>query len=124
MILDSDIIIDFLKNDKKTVNKISELKEKEELKTTTINIFELLKGFYALNKKEEKIIEFIEHLSILDFDFESSKKSAEIFDSLKKKGETVDALDLFISSIAITNKEKLYTGNTKHFKNIPGLEIL
>lgn len=123
MILDSDIIIDFLKNDKKVVEKILKIKETEELKTTSINTFEILKGFFALNKKEDKIKEFINNLNVLDFDFKASEISAEIFDELRKKGEIIDALDLFISSIAIANDEKLFTRNTQHFKRISKLNL-
>ncbi len=124
MILDSDIIIDFLKNDKKVKEKILKIKETEKLKTTTINTFEILKGFFALNKKENEIEQFINSLTVLNFDFNSSQKAAEIFDNLRKKGEITDALDLFIASITITNNEKLLTRNIQHFKRIPELEII
>ncbi len=123
MIIDSDIIIDFLKNDKKTVEKILKIKETEHLKTTSINSFELLNGFLALNKKEDPLLQFINNLTILNFNFETSKKAAEIFNELKRKGEMIDHLDLFIASIAIMNKEKLLTRNTKHFSRIKELEL-
>lgn len=124
MILDSDILIDFLKNDKKAREKISELKETEKLKTTAINTFEILKGFFALNKKESEILQFLNNLTVLNFGFESSKKAAEIFDRLRRKGEIIDALDLFIASIAIANNEKLLTRNAQHFTRIPELEAI
>tara|TARA_Y100000310_G_scaffold345501_2_gene465692 strand:- start:92 stop:472 length:381 start_codon:yes stop_codon:yes gene_type:complete len=123
MIIDSDVLIDFLKDDKRTVAKIKEIEEVEELKTTSINTFEILKGFFALNKKEENIINFINNLMILDFDFQSSEKAAEIFDELRKRGEIIDTLDLFIASIAIVNNETLITRNSKHFQRIPELKI-
>lgn len=124
MILDSDIIIDFLKNDKKVKEKILKIKETEKLKTTIVNTFEILKGFFALNKKEDNIMQFINNLTLLNFDFNSSKKAAEIFDELRKKGEIIDALDLFIASITITNNEKLLTRNVQHFKRISELEVI
>jgi len=123
MILDSDIIIDFLKNDKKIIERISKIKEEESLKTTTINVFELLNGFLALNKKETFLLEFINNLKVLNFNFEASEKAAEIFNELRSNGEEIDHLDLFIASIAITNKEKLFTRNKKHFNRIKELEI-
>ena len=42
---------------------------------------------------------------------------------LKKKGTTVDSMDLIIAATAITGGYTLVTNNTKHFKKIPGLHI-
>jgi tRNA(fMet)-specific endonuclease VapC len=123
MILDSDIIIDFLRNEKKIVLKILKLKESEELKTTSINAFEILKGYFAISRKEESIFQFINSLSILDFNYESSETAAKIFDTLKKQGLAIDPLDLFIASIAIANNEILMTRNIKHFERIPNLKL-
>ena len=124
MILDSDIIIGFLRNDEEIVKEIEELREKEtKLSTTSVNVMEILKGFFALNKKEEKILEFINNLTILNFDFNSSMIAAEIFDELKRKGQIIDSLDLLIASVVIANNETLWTKNNKHFNRISRLNI-
>ena len=53
--LDSDIIIDYLRNDKKTVKKIIDLKESGiELSTTSVNAFELFKGNMRLSTESNK----------------------------------------------------------------------
>jgi tRNA(fMet)-specific endonuclease VapC len=124
MILDTDIMIDFLKNDKGITKKIEELKEKEiKLSTTSINVMEILRGFFAFNKTEEKITEFINHLTVLDFNPSSARIAAEISDELKREGQTLDILDLMIAAIAIDNKETLWTNNVKHFNRIPRLNL-
>ena len=120
--LDSDIIIDFLRGDKEAVKKILEFKGSETLSTTSINSFEIIRGSLRLNY--EKGISFLNSLRILNFDFESSKKAAEIFEELRKKGESIDPLDLMIASIAIINNESLMTRNISHFARIKELEIL
>lgn len=122
--IDTDIIIQYLKGDEKADKKINELIDKEELITTSINVFELYKGGGRASSEELDIISnFLTNFKILDFDSESSKKSAEIFNELKKQGKEVDPLDLMIASIAITKNQKLLTGNTKHFNRIPDLEL-
>ena len=124
--LDSDIIIDFLRNEKNAVRKIKELQEKDsELSTTSINSFELFKG--ALSSKQDSrdvLIGFLLNLKILGFNFEASEKAAEIFEELKNKGESVDILDLMIASIAIVNNQALMTRNIKHFEKIPNLKLV
>ena len=120
--LDSDVIIDFLRGDKETVKRIFEIKGSETLLTTSINSFEIIRGSIRLNY--EKGISFINSLKILNFDFESSKKAAEIFEKLREKGESIDPLDLMIASVAIINNEPLITRNISHFSRIKELKIL
>lgn len=120
--LDSDIMIDFLNNRRETVKKIIQLEENEELTTTSVNAFEILRGLSKFNE-EEKGHTFIRNIKILNFNFESAEKATEIFEVLRKKGELIDQLDLFIASIAIINNQSLLTGNIKHFSKIPELKI-
>jgi tRNA(fMet)-specific endonuclease VapC len=123
--LDSDIIIEFLKNNKIILNKINDLQEKENnISTTSINTFEVLRGF--VNYKSDSINRFnnfLSNLKIYNFNFPSSKKAAEIFEELKSRGEMLDLADIMIASIAISNNETLLTNNISHFKRIPELKI-
>ncbi len=121
--LDSDILINFLRNEQKTIQLFQKLKEQGiKLSTTPINSFELLKGIPKSSKMDiSKVKEFLSNFQILNFDFESSKKAAEIFEELKSKGESIDLADIMIASIAITNKKKLITKNTNHFERITKL---
>ena len=120
--LDSDIIIDFLKNDKNALKKISRIENKGNLSTTSINIFEILIGFLHVNQLA-KYQELLKNLKVIEFDFESSEKAAKIFDDLRKKGEMLDPLDIMIASVVIANKETLMTNNIKHFERIKELKL-
>ena len=124
--LDTDVIIDFLRNESYATKKIKGFRDKEiELSTTSINTFELFKGALRSNQKDamETLVGFLNNLKILDFDFEASGKAAEIFEDLRKKGEPTDPLDLIIASVVIKNKETLLTRNIKHFNRIQELNI-
>ncbi len=125
--LDTDVIVHFLRNNQEAVDLIRKVIEtKEKIKTTSINEFELWKGVYNFyNEKREKTLnQFLSGVYNLNLDSKSSQKAAEIFESLKSQGETVDALDVMIASIAITNNEPLLTLNTKHFERIPELKLI
>ena len=124
--LDTNIIIDFLKQKKEIIEKIENIKKNDyEISTTTINTFELFKGISKKgDTKEIKLLkDFLSHIFVLDFDFKSSIKAAEIFENLRKKGELIDPLDMQIASIVISNNETLLTNNINHFKRIPELKI-
>ncbi len=124
--LDTDILIDFLKQRDYAIKIIKELQRREEnLSTTSINTFELYKGVVKSNNQEALIPlnNLLTNLKILNFNFINSKKAAEIFENLKTKGELLDLADIMIASIAISNNESLLTNNISHFKRIPELKL-
>ncbi len=125
-ILDSDILIYFLKGKKDVVEKIISL-PKEDLYITIINYTELLYGIYNSNKimqNREKILPFLDSFKILHFDKNSSEIFAKLKLKLKKQGNIIADMDLMIASITIANKAILFTNNIKHFERIKELDIL
>lgn len=123
--LDSDILIDFLRNDAKTIKLIENLKNQgKSISITSINSFELLKGIPRAKMDKNEIIDFLANFNVLNFNFDSSKKAAEIFNDLKSKGEILDIADILIASIVIAHKESFITNNLKHFNRIKELEII
>ena len=125
-ILDSDILIYFLKGKKDIIEKIISL-PKDDLYITIINYTELLYGIYNSNKitqNKEKILPFLDNFKILQFDRNSSEIFAKLKAKLKKQGNIIADMDLMIASIAISNKAILFTNNIKHFHRIKELELL
>jgi tRNA(fMet)-specific endonuclease VapC len=124
--LDSNIIINFLKNNKETVDKIINLHEKDiDISTTSISCFEVYRGFINIKRDSIDIFEsFLSNIRILNFNKNSSYKAAEIFEELKSKGESLDLADVMIASIVLSNNETLLTNNTNHFKRIPELKLM
>ena len=125
-ILDSDILIYFLKGKKEVVEKILSL-PKEDLCITIINHTELLYGIYNSNKttqNREKILPFLDSFKILYFDKNASEIFAKLKSKLKKQGNIIADMDLMIACITIANKAILFTNNIKHFERIKELDIL
>lgn len=123
--LDSDIIIDFFRKRDYAIKKIKELREKNiGISTTSVNTFELFRGFIDSEKYSPEIFSrFLNNVNILHFDFDSSKKAAEIFEDLRAKGELLDLADIMIAAVVINNDETILTGNIKHFKRISRLKV-
>lgn len=120
--LDTDVIINSL-NSKEFGKKLLKLKNKGvSLYTTAINTFELSKG--VREKERENLENFFSGLNILNFDKKSSEKAAQIFNELKKQGNSLDIADIMIASIAIANNQTLWTKNKKHFQRIPELVLI
>ena len=122
-LIDSDILIYFLKGDQKVVEKLTQIPS-NELYTSRINYTELLYGAYNSTKIEKNldtIIPFLKNFQILEFDEQSALYFAKIKAKLKRNGTIIADMDLMIASIAISNNCSLITNNLKHFERIEGL---
>ena len=127
VVLDTDILIGFLRNNKEAVSKISELLAKHViLFTTSINTAELYFGAYLSEKTKENletIEKLIKTINIIPFELNHSKIYGEIRSDLQKKGEIINELDIFIATIAIEKDLPIITRNTKHFDRIMKLTV-
>lgn len=118
--LDSDILIDLLKGDKKVLQKINDLDG--IFYTTSINVFEIWMG----KKKKEVISQLLSTLKILNFTKESGLISADIKNKLKDTGKDLDIRDIFIASICISENIEFISNNQRHFQRLKkfGLKLL
>jgi len=127
VLLDTDILIGLLRNNKEAVSKISKFLAKHViLFTTSINTAELYFGAH-LSEKSQENLEAVEKLTktinIIPFELNHSKIYGEIRSDLQKKGEIINELDIFIATIAIEKDLPIITRNTKHFKRIMRLTV-
>jgi tRNA(fMet)-specific endonuclease VapC len=125
-LLDTDIIIywlnDAIPNIRNKINSIAN----DEIYISSITVAELYFGAYYSSqviKNIELLNEFTSELNILNLDTECGKIFGKIKADLKKEGKIINDSDLFIASIAISNKMRLVTNNDKHFKRIEDLKI-
>jgi len=94
---------------------------------STITILEITYGAYK-SDTPEKYITFLEknilpRVRILPFDDTAARIAGSIRAEREKKGNPISPLDLQIAATARANGCVLITGNTRHFKDIPGLEV-
>ncbi len=124
-LVDSDILIYFLKGQREAVQKLSEIPI-DNLYISRINYTELLYGAYnsARVTQNLKIIEpFLENFTVLEFTKASSIIFAKEKARLKKNGNIIADMDLMIASIAIENNCTLISNNIKHFNRVQNLEL-
>jgi predicted nucleic acid-binding protein len=125
MVLDSDILIYFLKGRKEIVDEVLSIST-DELYITRINYTELYYGAYnssRVNQNLEKIEPFLKNFKILEFDENSSHIFAKLKARLKKEGNIIADMDLMIASITIANKQELFTNNVRHFERVKELKV-
>jgi predicted nucleic acid-binding protein len=109
--LDTSVIIDFLAGDQRIVAIVKEIFKKEDIKTTTITEYELLRHKTKIKKHAAE--RFLSGAIVCSFDREAAKKAAVLFQELQAVGRMVNENDLLIAGIALAHDEVLLTRDQK-----------
>ncbi|MCZ7397233.1 MAG: type II toxin-antitoxin system VapC family toxin [Candidatus Methanoperedens sp.] len=126
IVIDTDVLIDLLRDKGYAVSKIRSLEKNDELATTDINAFELYFGAYNSRDKASNIAStkgLLKTLTLMHTKDESMETAGRIFAQRRAKGKMIEIRDLLIGSIALQNGYKLLTNNRGHFEGIEGLVL-
>jgi predicted nucleic acid-binding protein len=119
IILDTNVLIEILKNKTETISTLAGIQE--PLFISTITSMEL---FYGARDKQEvkmlgRFLDKFEHLPVNEEISYSALKLVREF----AKSHTLDIPDSLIAASALTNQAALFTYNTKDFRFIPDIEL-
>ena len=109
--IDTSVIIAYLAGDEKIIDLLKKENEKDELKTTTITEYELLKHKAAFDKQLAE--EFLSEVNVCTFDRDSAKKAASLYWELRKAGKIINENDILIAGISLSTCEVLLTRDKK-----------
>ncbi len=118
--LDTNIIIDFWRNDGKIVQMMA-TKQTERLFITPITLCELYRGAYLSSKREKNlrlIEELLQRTDLLSFPRESCEHFGKESARMKMAGKQADEPDIAIASIAKAHGMIIITRNKKHFEGL------
>ncbi len=124
ILIDTTILIDFLRKQKKEKSRLWKLREdNENLMISSISVFQLF-ACATDDQKIDDVRKLLKWFDVLDFDEQIAEESGKIFKIMKSQNKMIEYRDLFIGTTAIFYDLKLATINVKHFEHIPNLEIL
>jgi predicted nucleic acid-binding protein len=127
-VIDTDILIDLLRNVKKVVAFLTEIEEsKSLLSTTVINAFELYHGAHKSRESEQNLIatrKLLNRLILLPLGLRSAETAGRIYAQLETKGQPIGLRDALIGAIALTKGYAIVTRNVEHFQKITGLTVI
>jgi tRNA(fMet)-specific endonuclease VapC len=127
-VIDTDILIDLLKNTEETVTFLAEIEENETpLSTTAINAFELYYGAHKSKQQKQNLkatTKLLNRLIILPLDQTSAETAGHIYAELETKGQPIGLRDSLIAAITLTNGFRIATKNVKHLQKITGLTVI
>lgn len=123
--LDTDVLVNFLRNKKEETEFIRQNEHSMLFATTPVTLFELYYGAYKSGVPENVLrVDELQHkLAILNLSREAVKLAGKTLADLNKKGVMLDFRDLLIGCTAITEGFCLKTNNRKHFEKFQDLII-
>jgi len=125
-LLDTSILIAFLKGEKKVFTKVEEyLQEFNELSLSIISYYEILRGLKYLGNKR-RITDFEELMNkseIITLNRAIMVKASEIYSTLKRRGELIGDADILIAASCLVRNMTLITNNENHFRRIDNLPV-
>jgi len=126
--LDTDILIDLLRNAGKAVGLLAELEERRLiLSTTVINAFELYHGAYRTRRREENVSatrRLLSRLVVLALSPRAAETAGRVYAELEEGGEPIGLRDALIGAISLTRGYPIVTRNVEHLRRIPGLSVM
>lgn len=125
-ILDTDILSEFLRGNKKVVAEVDKhLQEYGFINLSVITYYEILNGLLYKDAKKQMIRfqKFVSLNKVIPLTIRTAKVAATIQADLRKKGTVIGHTDTLIAAIAIASKLQLITNNTRHFQRVKGLRI-
>ena len=80
------------------------------------------------SSRTEALLERIENsllpdLPVLPFDASAARRYGEVRAALEESGTPIGDADMRIAAIALARDLKMVTGNERHFRRVPGLEV-
>jgi tRNA(fMet)-specific endonuclease VapC len=99
----------------------------EDQFTSSVTLGELLYGAHR-SSRTDALLERIEEtllaeLPVLPFDAAAARRYGELRAELERRGTPIGDADTRVAAIALSRGLKVVTGNERHFRQVPGLEI-
>jgi hypothetical protein len=118
-LIDSDILIDFLRGLNEARDFLCKLRKEGELLISVINLVEIYSGKEIKNTKKRKIIDqFLSEFKIIPLDEDLAKLAGEI-----RLNYYLPFADAIVAATTIYTGSILATRNVKHFSKIKSLKL-
>jgi tRNA(fMet)-specific endonuclease VapC len=128
IVLDTDVIIEYLRGQPHVVEGVTRLLEEgETLTTTAVNAAELHRGAVGPRTRREMLAslhELLTRLDALPLDGRAARRYGALAAGLDRAGQTMPLADGLVAAIALENGGRLLTLNKRHFARVPALELV
>lgn len=122
LVIDSSILIDFLRGGKTSERFFKNIREQNpKFFIPTIVIYELFSGKSSEKSSTGvKIINLIDSFERIELTEQLAISAGELY---RKLGSQIGSSDYIIAASALSMNAQVVTLNTKHFEKIPGINL-
>ncbi len=120
VIADTDVLLDALAG-RGAHALVTSLLRSERLATSAVTAFEIWRGADS-DAKREAARELLRGLRIYPLNTPAARRAAEVHQALK--ANPIGERDTFIAGICLAVNRAVLTANVRHFKRVPGLEVV
>ena len=121
VVVDTSILIDYIRGGDKWITFIQELEEGSELYLPTIVIFELFSGKSTkVPAHTTEILYFLRQFHRIELDETIAKRAGELYRDINQNFQVPDYI---IAASALSIGGSVLTLNHKHFQQIPALDL-
>ena len=121
MVIDSSILIDYIRGGSKWEEFVQEVSADTEFYLPTIVIYELFAGASTKSlKHSQELTDFLKRFEKIDLTEQIAKRAGELFRDLSQK---IEIPDYIIAASALEIGGAVVTLNQKHFAQIPQLKL-
>lgn len=121
VIVDTSVLIDFLKGVEPYTGAVENLITGKRILTTGIIMAELLQGIRN-SKEEDHVAGLIEGIPVIELTTDLWVKAGKLSCSLRRKGVNLPLTDIAIATLSIELNLSIFTLD-KHFEQIPGVVL-
>ena len=121
VIVDTSILIDFLKNKAPYAAEVATLITSKRIRTTGVIMAELLQGARTATE-EAYVVELLEGIPSIEVTSALWMNAGRLSCSLRRKGMTLPLSDIAIAVLSIEHNLSIFTLDG-HFTQIPGVKL-
>ena len=120
IVVDTDAFVDLLRGEG-AHRKVATLMRSERLATTAITVFEIWKGLETDSERELARRSF-RGVRVYPLSDAAARRAAELARFLRQN--PIGDRDTLIAGVCLAIQRPLLTSNLRHFRRVPGLEVL
>jgi tRNA(fMet)-specific endonuclease VapC len=124
-LLDSDWTINLLAGKKGAQDKIQRINP-DDIGISLITVAEIYESAYHFANPDahiEKFRAFLKNFQLVDLNLPLMETFAEVRAGLRRSGQIISDIDIFLAATALHYNLTVLTFNKKHFERIPDLKI-
>ena len=119
--LDSDILIDFLRRQSTT---LLDALTHFSCHLTAVTVYEIEVTAIKSVRQTEQFEQVLPWLTILPLDSTAARQAAAIQRTLQQQGQVIGLPDTLIAGICLAQQMPLLTRNTRHYQRVVGLQVV